>query len=175
MQETHLTPELFHSFERKYDGHIIHSPGTSNSRGVAVLFHSSFQFKLLNVVSDEVGRYIIASIETDKECYTLVNIYAPNDQNLRNSFFKHINEKLSECSTGSIIVGGDFNEVLNPAIDRRSRCRNIPKKTKASSCISKMNKNHDLVDIWRVKNKKNLSLHGKDQAYMKRVELIISL
>ena len=28
LQETHLTPELFHSFERKNDGHIIHSPGT---------------------------------------------------------------------------------------------------------------------------------------------------
>ena len=105
------------------------------------------------MVCDEVGRYIIASIETDKECYALVNIYAPNDPNLRNSFFKHINEKLSECSTGSIIVGGYLNEVLNPAIDRRSRCRNIPKKKKASSCIGKMNKNHDLVDIWRVKNK----------------------
>lgn len=100
LQETHLTPELFQGFERKYNGHIIHSPGSSNSRGVAVLFHSSFHFKLLNVICDEDGRYIIANIETDKEYYTLVNIYAPNDPNLRNSFFKHINEKLSECSTG---------------------------------------------------------------------------
>ena len=64
------------------------------------------------MVCDEDGRYIIANIETDKECYTLVNIYAPNDPKLRNSFFKHINEKLSERSIGSIIIGGDFAAVL---------------------------------------------------------------
>ena len=110
---------------------MLHSPGTSNSRGVAVLLHSSFQHKLLNFVHDDNGRFIIANIETDKECYTFVNIYAPNDQKERNIFFKHLNDRLSQ----SIIVGGDFNEVLNMSLDRRSRARSVPKKSKAASSI----------------------------------------
>ena len=128
IQETHLTPELFSSFDRKFNGKVLHSPGSSNSRGVAILLHSSFQHKLLNFVNDENGRYIIANIETDKECYTFVNIYGPNDQKDRNIFFKHVNDQTTQNSVRLNIVGGDFNEVLNTALDRRSRARVVPKK-----------------------------------------------
>ena len=84
---------------------MCYIPGTSSIKGVAIRFHSSFNYKLLNYFRADSGRYIIANVKTDKECYTVVNIYAPNNPKERNTFFKQANEKNSECSVGSIILG----------------------------------------------------------------------
>ena len=35
-------------------------------------------------------------------------------------FFKSISENISELATGAIILGGDFNEILDTKLDRRN-------------------------------------------------------
>ena len=88
--------------------------------------------------------------------YSLVNIYAPNYQCDRNIFFKHLLENISQHAQGLILWAGDFNEILDPKIDRRNRCNKIPKKTKAGTSLCNIIREKGLVDIWRVKNKQKL-------------------
>lgn len=81
---------------------------------------------------------ILLPISTDNEQHSFINIYAPNDPNERNTFFKTIDDKLSEHATGSIVLGGDFNEILDPKIDRRNkRSNNIPKKNESITFFRK--------------------------------------
>ena len=60
-------------------------------------------------------------------------------------------------------LGCDFNEVLNPIIDRRSKASKIPKKSKAASTTGKCNKKHDLIEIWRYKHKDKIRFTWKRQ------------
>ena len=82
LQETHLTDDTFQTFDQQFKGTVFHSFGTSNSRGVAVLIHSSVCHKVLNVYSDSYGRLLIVNIEIDQVTYSL----APNYQCDRNIF-----------------------------------------------------------------------------------------
>jgi len=44
--------------------------------------------------------------------YSLLNIYAPNDQMSRNQCFSEISTLLKDSAMGEIIMGGDFNDVM---------------------------------------------------------------
>ena len=163
LQETHLTTDIIQNFNNQFNGTVLHSCGTSNSRGVAVLIHTSVSHNILSVHCDTGGRFILVNIEIDNNCYSLTNIYAPNNPNERNSFFKSISENISELATGAIILGGDFNEILDTKLDRRNRPNTVPKRTKASNALGNLNKTHNLIDIWRVKHRQKIQFTWKRQ------------
>ena len=52
-----------------------------------MLIHTSVSHNILSVHCDTGGRFILVNIEIDNNCYSLTNIYAPNNPNERNSFF----------------------------------------------------------------------------------------
>ena len=135
LQETHLTTDLFDKFNQQFKGTVVHSLGTSNSRGVAVLIHSSVCHKVLNTHCDTHGRLIVVNVMIDTATYSLVNIYAPNNQADRNVFFKQLLDIITEYAEGKIILASVYNEILDPKIDRRNRVNKIPKKTKANNSL----------------------------------------
>ena len=51
------------------------------------IFNTSVSHNILSVHCDTGGRFILVNIEIDNNCYSLTNIYAPNNPNERNSFF----------------------------------------------------------------------------------------
>ena len=59
LQETHSTPKNEKLFEYQWRGKVLFSHGTSNSKGVCICFRYSLDYKVINVISDKGGRYII--------------------------------------------------------------------------------------------------------------------
>ena len=60
--------------------------------------------------------------------FSLVCIYAPNSNTLRNMFSKKVSNLCKEHGTGILVVGGDFSEIMQD-IDRRSlRTGNVCKQ-----------------------------------------------
>lgn len=55
LQETHLTTDIIKNFNNQFNGTVLHSCGTSNSRGVAVLIHTSVSHNILSVHCDTSG------------------------------------------------------------------------------------------------------------------------
>lgn len=78
--------------------------------------------------------------------FTLANIYGPNDDNpsFLNFFFAALHEKTN------IILGGDFNTVINPTLD----CSNSSANTRHthSSEIIKHYQEYGNSNGWRMKN-----------------------
>ena len=74
IQETHLTADIISSFDQQFNGTKLHSIGTSNSRGVLILIHSSVDHKVLNTHCDTYGRLILVSIEIGTLTFSLINI-----------------------------------------------------------------------------------------------------
>ena len=64
-----------------------------------------------------LGRFILADIKVGNKIVTLVNVYAPNQDELE--FFTKIVDLLMNFSCEETIFGGDFNLVLNIEKDKR--------------------------------------------------------
>ena len=97
---------------------------------------------------DPNGHSIICDIEANGKPITLANIYAPNDDdpNFFESFFEH----LSDFQCEEIIIGGDFNLVLDLEKDKKGGLARTHKN--ALKVVQDFSEILDLVDIWRILN-----------------------
>ena len=76
-----------------------------------------------HIVLDPMGRYVILKADVEDTTYLLINVYAPNKDKDLLEFFKILNtlKKENLDSEENIVMGGDFNFPLNPAIDKKRR------------------------------------------------------
>ena len=95
-----------------------------------------------------MGRFIICDIKAEEKLLTIANIYAPNidDPIFFNKVFNH----LKDFKWEEIIVGGDFNLVLNVEKDKKGRLRMTHQN--ALAVVSQACEEFDLTDIWRILN-----------------------
>lgn len=101
--------------------------GVSNSphsRGVTILFKKEFSFKFINQHRSNDGRIILLNIVHDNKNITLINIYAPNTENLRSGFFKKVSKWIPQYSLKeeNMIFVGDLNCDSN---NKRQKRKNI--------------------------------------------------
>ena len=147
-QETHFTDDMMPYITTEWPGDILHSIGTSNSRGVSIFIHEKLNAESIDKTVDKDGRYIIMNLKINEEIYCLVNIYAPNDLHKRNFFWKHIKTDIESKSQGLKILAGDWNEI-HYMTDRKSRNTRI----KLNPYMKHLKKEHNLFDPWVYKNK----------------------
>lgn len=148
MQETHSCTKTEKHFEEDWGSKVVLNSHSSNSAGVAILFASNFNATVINIWKDCQGRKLLINIEVDGEKFTLINVYGPNKDD--GIFFSDIAKLIDEYCEGSLILGGDFNTVLNLSLDKiggRPRTN-----FKARDEILTLNENYNLIDIWRHKN-----------------------
>ena len=112
LQETHSTKSVEKLWQNEWGYRIIFSHGSSNCRGVCILFKNNFDLELHKCYSDNYGRFVIADITAEGKKYTIVNLYAPNEDNPE--FFCSIFCALRDFECESLVIGGDVNCVLNP-------------------------------------------------------------
>ena len=60
-------------------------------------------------MESEDGRILILQVVIDDMKLVCANIFAPNDPGAQHRFYLHLNNILQKFSSGSIILGGDFN------------------------------------------------------------------
>ena len=127
---------------------MFNSPGDSRSRGTCVLINPKTEVENIECSFDQAGRIVcIHGIIRDKKVL-ICNIYAPNEDDP--AFFQTVIKMLDNFPDRDIVIlGGDFNLVMNPEIDRyRSACNNEKSHAVVAEIIDKL----DLCDIWRVRN-----------------------
>uniref|UniRef100_H3A3P3 exodeoxyribonuclease III n=1 Tax=Latimeria chalumnae TaxID=7897 RepID=H3A3P3_LATCH len=112
----------------------------NKARGVAIL--------KLKIIRGGEGRLIMILIEIKSKKLLLVNIYAPVEGDPQ--FFYRLNTKLQQFGNVPIIIGGDFNEVLDLQLDRSMKTQIHPSRT--NKAIHTLISEVRLVDIWRLAN-----------------------
>ena len=82
----------------------VFSSYSSTSAGTCKLFNNNFGHKILKQFSDLEGRFVRVDVKTDYKILTLVNVYAPNDDNP--TFFKSVlNQLLSfDCEESLEVI-----------------------------------------------------------------------
>ena len=148
LQDTHLVKEKLPAFNSLWNGKTYNSCLASNSRSCSILIHRSLSHEVVFESYGENGNYVLLGCKIGTEIFLLLNIYGPNKDSP--SFYEHIDKLLIQFQADNIIIGGDFNFVVDPEIDsfNYSRENNTNAKRVFLSSCSK----HDLVDVWRHKN-----------------------
>lgn len=85
-------------------------------RGVAILISKAVYFTEEKRIKDENGRYVLVVGTVGGSRVTFLNLYAPNED--CPYFFKKISSLVADEAEGIFVIGGDFNCVLNPYMDR---------------------------------------------------------
>jgi len=149
LQETHLTDSEHKKLQTSQFSHIFFSSYSSKKRGVAILIRKNLTFTINKIITDTEGRYVIINSTINNNNITIANIYGPNndDEHFFHSFFSI----LSGFSQSALIIGGDFNTVINPILDK-SNTSNYRKTWHSTEIIKQYMTDFGLGDNWRQKN-----------------------
>ena len=145
LQDTHfsLNSEAYVRSEWGYNCHFASK--NSQSRGVAILFNNNFEYKIKKVYKDPEGNYIFASFTTMGKDILLINVYGPNRDNPE--FYQELEHYINEVGYTHLILGGDWNLVLDPNMDYHNyKHINNPK---AREQMEDMIIDLGVTDIWR--------------------------
>ena len=131
LQETHSKKDSERQWKNEWGGDMIMSHRSSNLCRVAILFKQGFDCTFLSKFEDPLGRYLILKVEIKDKLYVLINIYAPNKDKDIITFPNNLRTILQNENLGdeeNIIIGGDFNCLLNPSPDKKGGTM-LPRKS----------------------------------------------
>lgn len=145
LQETHIKKTAAKIFCPSWPSQVYQSNFSTKSRGVAIMIRKNIPFIHSQTISDQRGRYVIVSGTLNSIPLILVNVYGPNfDDPL---FFQNLYNALPHLSNSNVIMGGDFNYVLDPVLDRQHSQTSIFRN---SGTLNNLMQSYNLVDIWRL-------------------------
>lgn len=170
IQETHLKDDEAEKFKRDWVGQVFYSSFSSKKNGVMILIHKMLNFSLIKELKDANGRIICLEAIINGMELTLCNIYAPNKE--EPSFFHEVNRILGNVQ-GQVLLAGDFNQVLDGALDKSRFSQSIMPKDRAA--IHMLMKDNGLIDIWRVVNpgKREYSHYSHCNKSFSRIDFIL--
>ena len=157
LQEVHSTTSTIQQWEREWTHKWACSHGTSNARGVAVLYNKTKVF-CKSEIKDQDGRYIILNAQIEDEDITICNLYGPNEDNPL--FFEEVFKQIENQENANLIIGGDFNVTLYAKDKLGGQESDI--KNSAKFLKVQMEEN-ELTDIWR-----NLNPEKEEYTWMRR-------
>lgn len=94
LQETHSTGNNEKQWKADWGAPLEVAHGSSNSRGVAILFRKGFDCKIIKKVIDPNGRCLY-EVQINDEKNFLGNVYSPNNDNQAVQFYDHLIDVLS--------------------------------------------------------------------------------
>ena len=148
--------------------HLSNPIGTTSSatalysrcRGTAIFISFSLNFSIVKYHRDLDGRFQYIDIKIDDLLYTLLNIYAPNNEGERKVFLDDIYPFI--LTQNCKIMVGYCNCVMNPKIDKKGG--NLERGSIRSDKISQIVTDFELVDVYRHLNstKFNVTWYSKN-------------
>lgn len=160
LQETHLRRPGNSVLKSAWWAQQLHAPGSSKARGVAILLSKSSFFRLIDTVVDPQGRFLFVKGYLADHKITLANVYVPNVGQL--DFLQCVLKQLEAFKEGDMVLGGDFNLILDATKDKsrfKSGKMNTKKAKATTGCdillkgaskFALLLENHELIDIWRM-------------------------
>uniref|UniRef100_H2ZXV1 exodeoxyribonuclease III n=1 Tax=Latimeria chalumnae TaxID=7897 RepID=H2ZXV1_LATCH len=148
LQETRLNDTEAAKLNRRWVGQVYSSIFDSKSKGVSILIGKQVPWVHCEAISYKEGRYLAIRGSLYHQDYTIVNVYAPSSYQA--PFIAEITKVILKWQGGYIVVGGDFNAVIEVARDRSSKP--LAWDEKNSRALRSLCKEGGLYDAWRTLN-----------------------
>ena len=173
LQETHLSDTEHEKLKKSWADKVFFSSHKSGKkRGVAILIHRQINFKLDLVHKDSEGRYILLNGTIDGVQISLVNVYAPNEDDPE--FIKTIFDTTLKYSTGILLKGGDYNCVMSQYKDKHPIPKTPP--SRMSKMLKHLSSETGLIDTWRNKfpGAKDFSFFSARHSSYSRIDMFFT-
>lgn len=171
LQETHLRSSEVLRIKRPWVGHVFHSKFSERARGAAILIRRNVPFELSHSIEDPNGRFVIVSGGLCGLPVVMACVYAPtwDDDKFMSKFFS----SLPKVDDHYLIIGGDFNLIQDPALDRSSS--NTQVLSKSAKVLDMHKSSLGLFDPWRVKwqSKKAFSFFSHVHRSYSRIDFFL--
>ncbi len=149
IQETHLKQSDVAHFQNNCYKLAAFSCAQNKTKGVLILVNRKLNLTIEHLGSDEKGRFVFIQCEIYNNRLALVSIYGPNETDSAYTDFQNSKTLLEEIDC-PLVVGGDFNAVINPALDKSQSDTANPSSKLLNKFITELN----LIDLWRIQNTK---------------------
>ncbi len=151
IQETHLKQSDVARFQNKHYKLAAFSCAHNKTKGVLILVvNRKLNLTIEHLCSDEKGRFVFIRCKIYNNRSALVSIYGPNETD--SAFLTQISKTLLKQIDCPLVVGGDFNAVVNPALDKsQSDTTANPSSKLLNKFITELN----LIALWRIQNTKS--------------------
>ena len=130
LQEIHCQERTYDNWAKEWGGDMFLSGNSSNSTGVGILVNSIFSYSVKEYKNLIDGRMQFLKLLVNDKEYIFLNIYAPNNLSDNFNFLKKVEDFVVTNDSETVIVGGDFNTVINVNLDKKhGNLTNNKKKT----------------------------------------------
>ena len=146
LQETKCTLDKEHLWRNEWGFECVFNSYDRAAHGVLILFNNNFHYNIIDIVKDNLGRYIIVHLEIDQEHIIVANIYGPNTDDL--IFYQNLFSELDNFSQYSLILGGDLNICITEYDKKGGRHFSLSHRL-SRGCLTENMENLNLIDIWR--------------------------
>ena len=150
LQELHCDEQSINLWKTQWGDELFLSGSSRNSTGVGILINSNFTYTAQEYRNLINGRMQSLKININEKDYTFLNIYAPNNSTENYNFLTKIEEFVIENDSQTLIIGGDFNTVIDITKDKKHG--NINNNKKNRDIINAIIENNDINDIYRILN-----------------------
>lgn len=148
LQETHATESETQKLKTPHFNQVFSSTYNPRKRGVSILINNRQPSIHNTTITDPEERYVIINASINSNNITIANIYGTHtdDPTLFHNFFSSLNS----ISNSTIIIGGDFNTVMNPILDK-SNTRSNSRIWHSIETLQQYISDLGLSDSWRLK------------------------
>lgn len=168
IQETHATREVEKRWRVEWGSRVLFANGTSQSKGVCILFKRKLRVKVHFLDKDSEGRFLIADLDINDTRYTLTSLYAPNEDHP--AFFVDLFQRIEAFHNENKLTLGDFNLALTKY--DKDNIGNITFK-KSAEVVNNYMKDQNVVDIWRFCNPERFRLTWRSGQRKSRIDYIL--
>ena len=171
LQETHCGKDDEKFWKSQWGEHCWFTNFSSNSRGVAILIRNSISVRMKSSFYDPQGRFLILNCFLNDIHLTILNIYAPNNDDP--NFFLETFAEMDKFENSSLILGGDFNATVSDIDYQGTRHRHS--NVRASNMISDLMEEYNLIDVWRHfhPTQRQYTRHQKSPQVLSRLDYIL--
>lgn len=149
--------------------------GTKSSRGVLAMFDRNLSFTTSARHQDDQGRLLALDVIIAGATYSIISIYAPTQDKPREQLetLEKMEGFLQDLESTNILIGGDFNSILNPSLDKNTSTPSHPASEPIRAKIKALQDDWNLVDIWRIRNPTRKSYTFGRGSYSSRLDLFL--
>lgn len=158
-QETHIGKCNQNHIQKLTDWHLHYTIYDTARRGVAILVTKKLCFSVNKEFKHTDGGYLVLIYEIEGQPFTLVSVY---NHQTDIDVLRELSLVLQEQASGVVVIGGDFNTVLNPYIDKMSPT-SYRDHLKLLPHLKTFIRSLQLVNVWRrrMENNRFYTFHCK--------------
>ena len=151
LQETHTSFKDEIWFEKCWESTVFFSHGSTNAKGVCILIPKTIKANCTLHYRDTDGRILIVKIALEDTEYFVCNVYSPVSSHEKDqlTFLKNLTDELVPIKNNNLLLGGDWNVVLNPNMDKKGGNKE-GNKNKYRDLLKNVIEDFELTDSWRL-------------------------